>query len=336
MRKNKHYQSTRGGGDLHHIKGKHQPTAEEMETLRSLGQQLSAKLGFDLPLPQQHPSEIETPKPTFTPLPRRTRRHIPWRAVATYTMGAAAAVLLTFMALPQLLRSAHEDAQIQGSDIIAEAPIERQIISGSDLRHIKLPDGTHLYLNKETTLSLRKGKFNAHTREIWLDEGEAFFEVAKDPDRPFIVHTPDGLSVKVLGTSFNIRAYPQLQDQVVSVRTGKVMVRHAEESAIYLTAHDAVTYSPEEGHFTPSTVDAELIAVWRNGEIHFQDATIHEVALRLQQVRGLELHGLDAIPTDARINAHYTTRNTNREIATALSITYGLRYSLKDNKLTFY
>jgi len=69
---------------------------------------------------------------------------------------------------------------------------------------LRLPDGTHVWVNSDSKLSY-SGTFKGPLREVYL-EGEAYFDVVKDPARPFIVHT-GGIDIRVLGTAFNVKAY---------------------------------------------------------------------------------------------------------------------------------
>jgi transmembrane sensor len=94
---------------------------------------------------------------------------------------------------------------------------------------VNLPDGSSVTLRKNSRLSYPRD-FTAHAREIYLT-GEAFFEVAKDPARPFYVYA-NALVTKVLGTSFNVRAYQEDKEILVSVKTGKVSVYKAEAGLI--------------------------------------------------------------------------------------------------------
>ena len=83
---------------------------------------------------------------------------------------------------------------------------------------VQLPDGSKVTLSKDSRLSYGK-KFDGNKREVFLS-GEAFFEVAKNPARPFLVYS-NGLITKVLGTSFKITAFEQDTRVVVAVKTGE-------------------------------------------------------------------------------------------------------------------
>lgn len=302
-------------------------TGEEMQMLREMSQQLSSKLGFDLIVPDRPQMPDPASKPLHTH--RKNRHWIEWSA----TISIAAAIIAALFLIPQLTTH-NEPIYRPSTEVLAE--VTHQFHSGDKAKLVELPDGTHIYTNKSTTLSLRKGKFNAYTREIWLEEGEAFFEVAKDPSRPFIVHTPDGMSVKVLGTSFNICAYPQIEREVVSVATGKVMVSTQAQKPIYLTPNESATYQANTGELKGGNIDAQEAMAWRNGAIALHDASVDEVALRLAQIRGIELVNKNHSIANKRINAHYSAKIQTIDIARALAQVYGVQFTLKEDQLILY
>ncbi|MCG2616120.1 FecR domain-containing protein [Terrimonas sp. NA20] len=92
-------------------------------------------------------------------------------------------------------------------DVIAAQPKVNEVVAGRGIRSkMVLPDGTQVWLNSDSKLQYSAG-FSDSTREVEL-EGEAFFDVVKDPAHPFIVHT-SAIDIKVLGTAFNVKSYSQ-------------------------------------------------------------------------------------------------------------------------------
>jgi transmembrane sensor len=86
---------------------------------------------------------------------------------------------------------------------------------------IKLPDGTQVWLNSDSKLSYAEN-FTGNLREVKLT-GEAFFDVTHDSARPFIIHT-DKINIKVLGTAFNVKSYPQDETEETTLIRGKIEV----------------------------------------------------------------------------------------------------------------
>lgn len=109
----------------------------------------------------------------------------------------------------------------------------------NDIRLIRLPDGSRVWLNEGTKIEYPEN-FDGSTRNIVLT-GEAFFEVEKDSSKPFIISS--GLiKTTVLGTSFNVKAYNGTVP-LVEVRTGKVKVEN-KNGSIFLVRGDAAVYMP--------------------------------------------------------------------------------------------
>ncbi len=231
---------------------------------------------------------------------RRNRQQLRGRGIASsdaakkrqhkkvFLAGAVtvAATLLLLLSLQLFLNLTHKGTGEMHNNAITT---ESRYSTTKQMKKILLADGTSVYLNKGSSLLLRKGRFNAFLREVWLEEGEAFFEVAKDPHRPFIVHTPGGISTRVLGTSFNIQAYGALDRQVISVNSGRVQVFNAEKEKIILEPNYKVSISRSDGTLAGDTTQAALLSDWRSGSILFENAPIKEVSLRLKQNYGLEL-----------------------------------------------
>lgn len=117
--------------------------------------------------------------------------------------------------------------------------LEMVSISGEQI-DLVLPDGSHVKLNANTKIRYSKF-FEGEMREVYLD-GEAFFDVKSDPKKPFIVHTRD-VDLKVLGTSFNVRAYHQEDYTETSLITGKVEVLDKTQDQLNLVLEPNQKYT---------------------------------------------------------------------------------------------
>ncbi len=147
-----------------------------------------------------------------------------------------------------------------------------------ETRNVILADGSQIKLNANTTIRMhtdfpRKGK-----REVWID-GEAFFSVARDADRPFIVHTPRGMDIRVLGTEFNVNSRDR-QAQVV-LNKGLVQVSLAEERHSVqqqLEPGQMIVADPEQPQLYKSDVDTLYYASWKYNLLSFRGEYLREVA----------------------------------------------------------
>ncbi|MBF6626966.1 MAG: FecR domain-containing protein [Proteiniphilum sp.] len=232
-----------------------------------------------------------------------------------YGVAASVAILVLFFSIYFSTDLARINSSVENE---SEQATENLYTTGDKIKRITLADGSTIFLNKESTISLRKGKFNAFIREVWLDEGEAFFIITKDANRPFIVHSPNGVSTHVLGTSFNIKSYNKLPDQVISVNTGKVQVFNEHQQEIILEPNYKVSISSQDGSFTSGKTDALSVAEWRTGKIVFENASLGEISFRLKQYFDVELIYDEMKFSQDLIYTHFTPEMPLEEVLTIL------------------
>ncbi len=128
---------------------------------------------------------------------------------------------------------------------------------------VQLPDGSKVWVNSDSKLAYAE-TFKGPTREIYL-EGEAYFDVVKDPKHPFIVHTA-GIDIKVLGTAFNVKAYkaePTIEATLVHGLIEVTKTDHPNESKIILRPHEKLIFdkfAKEERVIKPSLISTDKIA----------------------------------------------------------------------------
>jgi transmembrane sensor len=141
---------------------------------------------------------------------------------------------------------------------------------------ITLADGTQIWLNAGSLLKY-PNEFKGDTREVYLT-GEAFFDVAKDKKHPFIIHT-EKMDTKVLGTSFNVQAYPGQTTQEVSVLTGKVNVKSTvTEENVYVTPGQKAVFKSRDNKLKAfRDIPVNSISLWRKNIIVFEDTPLPEV-----------------------------------------------------------
>ncbi|HJT74981.1 MAG TPA: FecR domain-containing protein, partial [Chitinophaga sp.] len=169
---------------------------------------------------------------------------------------------------------------------------------GKDYK-LKLPDGTSVQLNADSKI-LFPLAFNGVIREVILS-GEAYFNVAEDAKRPFIVRLPNSI-VQVLGTEFNVNTYNN--DKVALVK-GAVKLSTANTSVLIKPGY-AVSYSNKEGIQTSSFNEEELLA-WRQGTYVFHSATIQELCKVVNRWYGINIK-YDDITTGQRRFTGYIDR----------------------------
>ncbi|MEX2437899.1 MAG: FecR domain-containing protein, partial [Candidatus Babeliales bacterium] len=171
------------------------------------------------------------------------------------------------------------------SNFYTETPEEvlamREIVSGKGQRvNLVLSDGTNVNVNADSKFHLPE-VFHSDKREVFLIEGEAYFEVANDPDRPFLIHS-GGAVVRVLGTSFAVRAYPEDETVRVAVNEGIVSLASENDESIETTlvAGQLGHFDIKENTVTRNeVVDMELFISLIDGYMVFKDTPLKVVAL---------------------------------------------------------
>lgn len=146
---------------------------------------------------------------------------------------------------------------------------------------LTLADGTKVWLNAMSELKYPT-RFNGNTRCVEL-KGEAFFEVKPDAQRPFYVKI-DNYEVKVLGTSFNVKAYDDYDSWATTLCIGKVEMTdvHTRESIELLPGRQAVC-DRQTGNVEVKEVDTELFTAWIRGEFRFDNTSVEEIFTILQR-----------------------------------------------------
>ncbi len=199
----------------------------------------------------------------------------------------------------------------------------------SEMKKLTLPDGTILYVNAGSRIDYIKNQFNKEKREMWL-VGEAFFDVAKNPKKPFIIHTGN-IQTVVRGTSFNIKAYGELNENVVSVRTGRVEVKAADKVLDVLTANKQIVYNRRDGSFKSTELQSNEASEWMNGNLTLNHADGKELKLRIRQFYGMDLEVKNDAMKNIVLQASFVKGTSLTQVMESLKLIYGIKYKI-DNQ----
>lgn len=154
-----------------------------------------------------------------------------------------------------------------------------------------LPDGSVVQVNAGSSLRYSKD-FNRETREIVLD-GEAYFEVVRDTLKPFIVRS-EALSVRVLGTSFNVKAYREDHTIDVSLVSGKVNVRFKEDQKypeeVALKPNCMLHFDKQDSRYSLNEINGEDAYGWTRGVLHFDEQPFPRIAKDLERKYNIHIH----------------------------------------------
>ena len=158
--------------------------------------------------------------------------------------------------------------------------------SNGVVRTYTLPDGSMVSLNSDTHLQYPE-QFGEQTREVTI-EGEAFFEVTPNPQKPFIIRAGKA-QIKVLGTSFNVRAYSDAKLMEVIVKTGKVQVLNTQTETeqpneLILTPGEKGTLVHQSNALLKSINENPNYIAWKTHDLVFRATSLDEVITDLENV----------------------------------------------------
>lgn len=160
----------------------------------------------------------------------------------------------------------------------------------AEIKKITLADRTEIWLNGNSQLTVLTG-YAGKFRKVKLT-GEAYFQVIHNPESPFIIAS-DGIETQVLGTSFNVSAYPKLKTIEVTVNTGKVSVSKSGLLLGSLTPGQAIRYDKLSQQAQRINVDANSLLNWRNGQVMLENVSFDELAEKFGNLFNVNLYTSD-------------------------------------------
>lgn len=224
------------------------------------------------------------PKPLFNP----------WRWV-----GVAAAASITIAMLVFFFPVKWTESVLKlaiDNDANNSGRLFEVINTSASAQKVFLPDGSTITLQKESSIKY-DSTFDGNQREIYL-YGEAFFDVHRDINRPFLVYSHN-IVTKVLGTSFTISAYDRDENITVKVRTGKVLVYTIEKNQSgnktsvenSLTPNQQIIYNRSESNASRSLVEQPevILPIEEVQRMRFEEAPVTEILEALEKIYGMEI-----------------------------------------------
>lgn len=192
---------------------------------------------------------------------------------------------------------------------------------------LTLSDGTKVYLNAESKINF-PASFKGNQRMVELS-GEAYFEVAKDFKHPFIVKMQD-LSVQVLGTSFNVRAYEEEKEIMTTLTEGKVQVFDGQKFE-NINPGEQVVYTKATREMVVKQVDVSFYSAWREGKFVFKNERLEDIMTVLARWYGVKYKFMDEEVKDVRIGAKLNRYSNMNPIIDMLRMNSSMSVSLIDS-----
>lgn len=197
-------------------------------------------------------------------------------------------------------------------------------------KHLFLPDSSEIWLNAGSSISYPK-TFSKAGRLVTLN-GEAYFSVKRNPEKPFIVKMPQ-LSVKVLGTKFNVKAYPNDEQITATLTSGKVEVNASSQSPRILKPNEQLAYDKNTSAIRIAEVNAADAEGWISGKLIFTNATAEEIFRTLERRNDLVIDNQMNISASKRYTVKFLKGESTEKILDVLADIIGFNYRQSGNRI---
>ncbi|MBL7969805.1 MAG: DUF4974 domain-containing protein [Prolixibacteraceae bacterium] len=266
-----------------------------------------------------HPDKVTIPS-----LPFLGTKHIPYQKILFGPVLKYAAVFVLAFLLGSL--SFYFRNKIERSEL--SSIYNTIIVPYGERSQISLYDGTKVWLNSGTKLRYPV-VFNRNSREVFI-EGEAYFDVAKDTKHPFEVNAGQ-LKVLVLGTRFNICAYPEENEFSATLDEGSInAVNTTNGKAIKLNPGEQVVLNRETNGLKNQSVRTELYTLWKENLLKFEDAPFSDVIKKMERWYDVKIVVDPEINTKERYTMTIKTESL-REMLQLVARTTKMNYDINES-----
>lgn len=200
--------------------------------------------------------------------------------------------------------------------------IEISVAYGEN-KHFFLPDSSTIWLNAGTTLKYPK-EFKGNKRQVYLD-GEAYFEVSENKKKPFIVLT-EHISIKVLGTKFNVKAYSSDAKATAALTSGKVEVNTQSKVSQILKPNERLTYNAIQSTINVEEVLPEETDAWVTGKLLFVNSSFKDIKETLERRFDITFEDKTDVPASKLYTVKFFKGENENEILNVLKDVVGFTY----------
>lgn len=197
-----------------------------------------------------------------------------------------------------------------------------------------LPDGTTVCLNRGSKL-IYPTRFSGKQREVCLS-GQAFFDVAKEPNRMFIVKTGK-IDIQVTGTQFDVTAYDVDDEIITSLVSGSVQISMEDEATgrIALKPGERLIHNKQHQSTTIyKDVDMDVYTSWKDGYLRFKESSFQEVRVQLEHAYGVRIQLKDKFLTERKYTGRLDLRNSIEDILETIKTTTPMNYTILGKDVT--
>ncbi len=245
----------------------------------------------------------------------------------------------------------------QADSPVAEKMAQSEVSTKNGSRtKIQLPDGTAVWLNSNSKLVYDNKHYGTTIREVSLT-GEAYFDVVKNPAKPFIIHTSK-MDIKVLGTAFNVKCYPNEKNTETSLIRGSIEVTLKDrQEKIIMKPNEKLILSNDDlkpqvanipkiepmptkaspvfelGHVTISSKDNTVVeSAWVYNKLAFEDESISEVALKMERWYNVKITVTDESLNKYKIGGTFVNESLEQALK-GLQFLVPFNYTIKENEV---
>lgn len=201
---------------------------------------------------------------------------------------------------------------------------------------IVLSDGTKVYLNSGTTLKYPVKFIAGNNRQVYLLGGEAYFDVAKDTEHPFIVNS-DNINVRVLGTEFNMSSYPEDNSINTVLVEGSVSIFEKEKSynkdtSVKLKPGFKASWNKVENKVAIDRVDINTYIGWINGKLIFKNTQFKNIIKKLERHYNVTITNNNAKLNEQYFDATFDIETID-QVLNSFNKSYKIQYKIENNQI---
>ncbi|MCG8583045.1 MAG: FecR domain-containing protein [Bacteroidales bacterium] len=221
------------------------------------------------------------------------------------------------------------DYSVEQDKLSSQLRYNTMITSRGREFNLTLEDGTKVWMNAESQLRYPE-RFIGNTREVYV-EGEVYFEVAKDKNRPFFVNFNEK-RIRVLGTEFNVRCYNDEQADVVTLVEGSIALDAMQESVI-LTPDQQAIIAQNADQIDVNDVDANIYAAWKDGKFVYNNAQLETIMKDLSRWYQLNIFYQNEIMKDKRFSLYTNRYDSIEEMLEILEATNKVKFEIFEDNI---
>jgi ferric-dicitrate binding protein FerR (iron transport regulator) len=210
-----------------------------------------------------------------------------------------------------------------------EAVLQEVTVPKGQVNQIFLSDGTRIWINSESKL-LVPSVFSAGERVVKLS-GEAFFQVARDERRPFLVEV-EGQQIEVLGTSFNLRAYDNSEIIETTLEDGSIKLTAGDQKNI-LNPGDQSIFDKNTGILSVRRVNPKMFTIWRDGRYVFENEKLTEVFKVVERWYDVEIIYDEKYFSGMFFSGVIKRNKDAKHFLELLNLTIPVRYEIESDKI---